>query len=166
MDPKAINIHQKPTRQVGFVLKPHGFGGQLRISLDDDYEPDGFLLLEINQKFVPFKIQSYNPDSGIVKLHGYDSMEKAQKLSNLPILEVLENEVSNGPDLIGYTLTDTVSGLQFEVSAVLEYPGNLLIEFRHGFKDALLPLHEDIVKHIDHETKQISAEFPEGLLDL
>ena len=166
MDPKAINIHQKPTRQVGFVLKPHGFAGQLRVSLDEDYEPDGFLLLEINQKFVPFKIQTYNPDSGIVKLQGYDSMEKAQKLSNLPILEVLEKEHSDGPDLIGYKLTDTVSGQQFDVTAVLEYPGNLLLEFRHGFKDALLPLHEDIVKHIDHELKQITAEFPEGLLDL
>ena len=167
MSSRAKHIHSKPTRKVGFVLKPHGYGGQLRISLEDDYLPDDFLFLEINRKFVPFPIESFNEEAGIIKLQGYDSLDQVSELVNLPVLELLgETPESDHPDLNGYTLKDLSSGKEFDVTGIVEYPGNLLIEFRNGYKDALLPLHEDIIREIDHENKIITAEFPEGLLEL
>ncbi len=163
---KYNNIHQKPTRQVGFVLKPHGYGGQLRISIDDDYQPQDFLLIEINQKFVPFAIESFNPDACIIKLSDLNSIDSVQNLLNLPIIELIDRVENNTESLLGYTLTDSVSGQSFEVTNILEYPGNTLLEFRFGFKDALIPLHEDIVTEINHETKTILARFPDGILEL
>lgn len=163
---KSNNIHHKPTRQVGFVLKPHGYSGQFRINLDDDFELKDFLLIEINSKFVPFAIQSYNPDSGLVKLKDFNSIDDIQELMNLPILEVIDQVESEADTLVGYTLVDTISGLNFQITNIVEFPGNTLLEFRHEFKDVLLPFNPHIIIEIEHETKIIKAEFPDGILDL
>lgn len=163
---KVNNIHSKPTKKVGFVLKSHGFNGQLRIQLDDDYIPKDFLFLEINQKFVPFKIQSFNKEASIIKLLGFDQLEQIESLISLPILELKADEQRDEFNLIGYTLIDTLSGNQYDVTDVIEYPGNVLLEFRNGYKDALIPLHEDVITEINHDEQTIYAQFPEGILDL
>lgn len=163
----ATNIHSKPTQKVGFVLKPHGYAGQLKIELEyDDYTPSEFILLSINDKFVPFKIESFNPDANIIKLFGFDSVDSVAHLVSLPIVELVDEAESDSPDIIGYTLIDENSQQQYVITAVLEMPGHNLIEFRVGYKDALLPFHQDIVTRIDHENQTVYAVFPDGILDL
>jgi 16S rRNA processing protein RimM len=166
---KAKNIHSKPTREVGFVLKPHGFNGNFRIAIDDeDYTPADFLFLEINRKFVPFAIQSFNSSSNIMKLKGIDSVEQLEEIIGLPIIEIIEDggEKEDVEDLSGYTLTDQVTGQTFDITGISYLPNNTLLEFRHGYKDVLLPFHEDLIVDINHETKTILANFPDGILDL
>jgi 16S rRNA processing protein RimM len=160
------NIHSKPTRQVGFVLKSHGYKGHLKIELSVDYVPTDFLLLEINDKFVPFSIESYNSSASIIKLIGFDEIEHIQHLLNVPILDFANESDLDSPNIIGYTLLDQVSGAEYEILDLIENPGQNLIEFRHGFKDVLLPVHEDIIMDIDHDNKIVSAQFPDGILDL
>lgn len=148
-------------------MKPHGFGGQLRLSLDDDYQPGEFLFIGINGKFVPFAIETWNDDACIVKLKGLDNVDMVTEFVNLPVLELLEEpEQANEMELSGYTLTDTVSGRSFDITGIVEYPGNILIEFRNAYSDALLPMHPDIILNIDHSNKTVLAQFPDGLLDL
>jgi 16S rRNA processing protein RimM len=164
---KALNIHDKPTRKVGFVLKPHGFNGNLRIALDDeDFVPRDFLFLEINRKFVPYAIQSFNPDSNIIKLKGFDKIEQVEELLGLPIIEILEESEAEDTGIVGYTLTDQASGESFEVTGISYLPNNTLLEFRKAYKDMLLPFHEDLIIEINHETRTILANFPDGILDL
>ncbi len=166
---KALNIHHKPTRKVGFVLKPHGFNGNFRIVIEEeDYTPKDFLLLEINQKYVPYSIQSYNPDSNIIKLEGFDKVEQLEELISLPILELLEESGPEevGESIVGYTLTDQHSGLSYEITGISYLPNNTLIEFRSEYKDILIPFHEDLIVDINHETKTVLANFPDGILDL
>lgn len=170
MQIKALNIHHKPTRKVGFVLKPHGFKGNLRIAIEaEDYEPREFLLLEINDRFVPYGIENFNPRSGIIKLQFIDSIEQAEELLSLPILDLTDEaggEEESHFRIIGYDLIDSNTGLHYPITGIEVMPGNLLIEIRHGHKDALIPFHEDIVSAIDHESQTVTAAFPEGILDL
>jgi 16S rRNA processing protein RimM len=165
---KALNIHDKPTRKVGFVLKPHGFNGNFRIALDDeDFIPGDFLLLEINQKFVPFPIQSFNEDSLIIKLKGIDKVEQVETLVGMTILQLLDHADEEAVhELFGYTLTDQVSGTTYDITGISYLPNNTLIEFRNGFKDMLIPWHEDMIIDINHEAKTVLANFPDGILDL
>lgn len=163
----ATNIHARPTQKVGFVLKPHGYAGQLKIELEyEDYTPSDFLLLLINDKFVPFKIESFNPDANIIKFSGFDSVDSVSHLISLPIVELVDEVESDTPAIVGYTLIDEISQLHYVITAILEMPGHDLIEFRAGYKDALLPFHEDIVTRIDHDNQTVYAIFPDGILDL
>lgn len=162
------NIHSKPTRKVGFVLKTHGFNGHIRLNINDQsFEPRDFLLVNINDKYVPFKIESLNSEADIVLLEGFNSSDAVQFLINKEILCFSEEEITTEmPDLVGYTLIDLNSRQEFRITSLIEMPQQILIEFRHNYKDCLLPMHEDLITEIDHEKLIVKARFPEGLLDL
>lgn len=163
----ATNIHSKPTQKVGFVLKTHGFNGQLKIDLEDDFIPKDFLYLSINDKFVPFTIEHFNLNASIVKLKGFNSAEAVADLIGLTILELSEAMPdSDEPDYSGYDILDKITGISYPVTSMVYLPNNTLIEFRVGFKDALVPFHEDIILSINDDEKIITAEFPDGILDL
>jgi 16S rRNA processing protein RimM len=152
---------------VGFVLKSHGFNGHLKLSLDENYTPQDFLFLNFNSKFVPFRIENFNPNASIVKLSLLDSMDDIQSLINADIVDFqsdVDPEADNG--LENYTIIDEVSGRSFNVLGILELPNNTLIEFRHNHNDHLLPFHEDFIIEINHDSQTIRANFPDGLLDL
>lgn len=169
MQIKALNIHHKPTRKVGFVLKPHGFNGNLRIAIEvEDYVPGEFLLLEINNRFVPYGIESFNPRSGIIKLQFIDKHEQAEELANLRIIELMDEVVEDEDHfrIVGYDLIDSNTGQHYPITGIEILPKNLLIEIRHGHKDVLIPFHEDIVSDINHDNKTVTASFPDGILDL
>ena len=114
---KVNNIHSKPTQKVGFVLKPHGYKGHLKFQSDFDIEDD-FLLLEINQKFVPFEIEGINPQGSIIKLKGIDSETEASLLSGLSILAFSDEVEREELDFEGYTLTDLLSNTSYTITNV------------------------------------------------
>jgi 16S rRNA processing protein RimM len=165
MTNKVNNIHSKPTKKVGFVLKSHGFNGQIRVHLDDDFTPKDFLFLEINEKYVPFAIQSFNKDSSILKLKDFDTIDQINEIVSLAILDLV-SKPKEVESIIGYTLVDKETGQTFPITDLIEYPGNVLIEFRNGFKDSLIPLHEDFILEINHPEQKIFARFPDGILEL
>lgn len=162
---KAINIHSKPTQKVGFVLKPHGYKGHLKIQTDFEIEDD-FLFLEINQKFVPFPIESINSQGNIIKLKDIDSETEASKLSGLSILFFAENVEKGEFDFEGYELHDLISKNKYVITGVEMIPNNILLEFRDGYKDYLIPFSEGIIVSVDDENQIIKANFPDGILDL
>lgn len=163
----ATNIHAKPTQKVGFVLKTHGFNGQLKIELDEDFIPKDFLYLSVNDKFVPFLIEHFNTNGSIIKLKGFNSVDAVSDLIGLTILSLSESIAdSDEPDFTGYEIRDNVTGISYPVTSMVYLPNNTLIEFRVDYKDALVPFHEDIILSINDDEKIIIAEFPDGLLDL
>jgi 16S rRNA processing protein RimM len=166
MTSKDNNIHSKPTKKVGFVLKSHGFNGHIRIHLEDDFIPKDFLFMEINQKFVPFAIQSFNKEALIVKLKEFDTIDQISDLISLPIIEIIDAQPDEIETIIGYTLIDNETGIEYTITDIIEYPGNVLLEFRNGFKDSLIPLHDDFITQINHSERKIFASFPDGILDL
>lgn len=167
MPVRSNNIHAKPTRKVGFLLRTHGYKGHIKVSLeDDDFEPSEFLLVSINDKFVPYRIDNYNDDAGIVKLKGIDSIEAANEIVGKPILDFIQENEADATDYRAYTLIDSETEKEYRITDIVEMPNQTLIEFRNGFRDTLLPFHPDLILHIDDEKKTITATFPDGILDL
>ena len=162
---KANNIHSKPTQKVGFVLKTHGYKGHLKFQSDYEIEDD-FLLLEINQKFVPFEIEAINPQGNIIKLKGIDTETEASVLCGLSILAFSDEIQRDELDFEGYTLVDLLTNTSYVITNVELIPNNILLEFRHGFKDCLLPFSDGLIVSVDHDTQTIQANFPDGILDL
>ena len=163
----ATNIHSKPTQKVGFVLKSHGFNGHLKIDLDDDFSPEDFLFLSLNDKFVPFAIEHFNQNGSIIKLKGFNSVDSVSDLIGLSILDLSMAPLNeDGPDFTGYDIKDQFGDLTYPVTNMVFLPNNTLIEFRVDYKDVLLPFHDDIILSIDDDKKLIIAAFPDGILDL
>jgi 16S rRNA processing protein RimM len=165
---KLNNIHSKPTNKVGFVLKPHGYKGYFKIVIEDDnYEPDEFLLIEINQKFVPYQIENYQAQSDLIKLKDFDSDSAVKEFMSCAILGFIdEMQMDDEINIIGYELLDTLTNQKFIISNVDLIPNNPLIEFKNGDKDCLLPFQDDLILDIDHDNKLVKAIIPDGLLDL
>jgi 16S rRNA processing protein RimM len=151
---------------VGFVLKSHGFNGQIRIHLDDNFIPKEFLFLEINEKYVPFAIQYFNKEASILKLKDFDTIEQINEIISLPILDLVSKPKKEAESIIGYTLVNNETGETYPITDIIEYPGNVLIEFRNGYKDSLIPFNEDFISNINHSEQKIFASFPDGILDL
>jgi ribosomal 30S subunit maturation factor RimM len=102
----------------------------------------------------------------IIKLKGIDSETEASLLSGLSILAFSDEVERDELDFEGYTLTDLLSNTNYTITNVELIPNNILLEFRHGFKDCLLPFSDGIIVSIDHDTQTIQANFPDGILDL
>ncbi|MDP2176288.1 MAG: hypothetical protein Q8K70_10310 [Bacteroidota bacterium] len=165
---KFNNIHSKPTNKVGFVLKPHGYKGYFKIVIEDDnYEPDEFLLIEINQKFVPYQIENYQAQSDLIKLKDFDSDSAVKAFMSCAILTFIdETQIDDEINIIGYELLDTHSNQRFVITNLDLIPNNPLIEFKNGDKDCLLPFQDELILEIDHDNKLVKAIIPNGLLDL
>ena len=169
MASKTINIHDKPTRKVGFLLRTHGYKGHIKIAIDDefeDFEPTGFLLVNINEKFVPFKIDNYNEDGGIIKLSGINSIEEAGIVVGKQVMEFVPDNAEPAFTYQDYTLMDEETKIEYRITDMVVMPNQTLLEFRNGYKDTLLPFHPDLILEVNDELKTITAHFPDGILDL
>lgn len=165
MSLQANNIHSKPTQKVGFVVKTHGFKGQLKLELDEDFIPEDFLLLAINQKFVPYQIESFNDQASIVKLKDIDNEEMASQLTGLDILDFID-EVLDAVNYNQFELVNLQDNKSYQITNTIEMPSQILLEIRVEYKDVLIPLHQDLGLRIDEDEKKIYLNFPEGILDL
>ncbi len=150
---------------MGFVVKTHGYKGQLKIEVDEEYEFQDFLLLSINQKFVPFEIENVNEQGFLIKLKNIDSEDKASELVGLDILELLELEKENST-YNNYSLVNLIDGVKYSITNTIELPSQILLEIRVNYKDILIPFHEDLGAKIDETNKTIYMNFPDGILDL
>lgn len=67
--------------------------------------------------------------------------------------------------LLGYTIIDQQQQLG-EILELIEQPQQLLCRIEINNQEALIPLHEDTLKKIDHKKRQVHVQLPEGLLDI
>ncbi len=166
---KELNIHTKPTQKVGFVLKSHGYKGHVKICWDNNptLTQKKFILIEINEKYVPFKIEEINADKTIVKFRFVDTLEQAAEIENCNILSFSnKNNTENEISFLEYQLIDNKTKASYPIVEIIEMPQQTLIEFQLGYKTALFPYHADLIEKIDHRNKKIIANFPDGLLDI
>lgn len=99
-----------------------------------------------------------------------DSLAIAEQLVGCHILVSKEcvGDRSNltVPGVTGYTLFDG-NDLIGEVSEEFDNSGQTLLQIdREDANPVLVPYVDEIVKNVDHDTRTIIAELPQGLLDL
>jgi 16S rRNA processing protein RimM len=67
--------------------------------------------------------------------------------------------------LLGYVLFYKKNRLGI-IEEVIEQPHQLLCVIRIKEQEAMIPVHDDNLLHIDNKKQQVEVDVPEGLLDV
>jgi 16S rRNA processing protein RimM len=166
--------------KIGAFRKPHGTAG----TLDLVFEPEWAASVELAEIFitdtdglpVPWfvapdgvRITSYK--TALIDLDWIDNMDSAKRLCGssvfIPKSKIIPNqETSELSDWAGFSIYNEMGALVGIVNSTENFAGNLvmMVDTSHGEK--MVPLHPDLIIEINHETRKMTMEFPEGLLDI
>lgn len=163
---------------LGYVIKPHGLKGEVSVFLDTD-SPDSYdemesVLLEINQRLIPFFISelSLRGDRAILRLEGVDTFEQAEELRGAPMYlpEDLLPELESGQfyfhEVIGFEVSDKEAGDIGQITRVYASGKQDLLAVDHHGTEVLIPVIDEIILRVDREDRKIHVVLPEGLLDI
>lgn len=163
-----------PGNSFGVLVKPHGYKGELVLKgepgiLKDLKEGMPLFIIIAGQR-VPFFIKEISMESsferGIVKFEFIESEEEARKFTGCALsldLEAGRPPENTGSNLVGYSVTDKKSGKEYRVIEFIDYPENPILVLRQQKEELLLPLNADYILKINHVSRTIQTEMPEGL---
>ena len=164
---------------LGKILKTHGNKGQVIVLLDVD-DPEDYLALEsvyldLHGERIPFFIGSLelkHNRKAVIQFQDFDSIEDAESLQGLemylPItkLPALKGNRFYYHEIIGFAVVDQQHGDIGLVEDILELPHQSLFQIRHGSKEILVPIVDDIILKVDRKKKQLLISAPEGLIEI
>ena len=162
----------------GLVTKTFGKNGEMIFFLDvddpEDYKDIEMVFIEINQKLVPFFIETFKirGNFATVKLEDISSPEKAQFFVKLrlflpvDVLPELPNEKFYFHEIVGFTVEDENHGNIGIINDILELPEQSLLQIFNNEKEILIPIVDEIVKSVDSDNKIVYINAPEGLIEL
>ena len=162
----------------GRILKSHGLHGELKMK-SALHDPDHLT--------PPFNVTVRLPEGGsmratvvsmrgsglslLIKLEGVKDRDSADALQGARLM-VDRSEFSapeNGGyylgDLVGYKVVSNTGEVVGPVVEAWAMPANDVLKVDYGGREALIPLVEQIVLSIDHETGTVVIEAIEGLLE-
>ena len=90
---------------------------------------------------------------------------KAVYLPNELMPQLAEDEFYY-KDIIGFKLIDVAKGEIGEISDVLEYPTQAVIQVMKDGKEILIPIHDDIIQKVNKRAQTLTVNTPEGLIDM
>lgn len=162
---------------VGKITNTHGVRGELKVTpTTSDISRFDYLKIvwvEKDGKLTEFFVDSvrYHKNFVLIKLHGIDTMDRAEEFKNCClkvdrknarplgeneffIVDLLDCEVYEGDELLG-KITDI---LQTGSNDVYVVNGD-----KYG--EILIPALEHVVLNVDIEKKKIQVDLPEGLIE-
>jgi len=163
---------------VGRISRTKGYKGEMgiKLKLDDPYilKDQKSIFLEANKKHIPYFIRQLKitpKGHANVFLEDVDG-EMAEALVGNDVFlprELLEDNQESSvlfQDIIGYMVTDKNHGELGEITNVIEHPGNVLMSISKDHNEILIPFNDAFVLAVDHDTKIIQVDTPEGLIEL
>ncbi len=164
-----MNILPPQITYLGKITSKHGYKGSLNILWDDDdLIPDegDYLFVIINEKGVPFLIESMNSTGEIVKLKHIDTEEQAQELIGSAVgLDEADVEFQNSPiQLIGFQVINQNQNIG-TITEIQNFPGQLMFTVSCDNRNFLMPFVEEWIVNIDENLRTLSVDLPEGIID-
>lgn len=163
---------------IGKIVAPHGLTGHIIIehALGKRIHFKGIEAIFIEKNtasFIPYFIQTASAKTDTIthiQLEGIQSREATALLVGkkvwLPEEEFQKLVDKKSPlALLGYTVEEAGKSIGI-IQEVIEQPHQLMVTILYQGKEAYIPLHEKSLKSVNHTTKTISVELPDGLLDL
>jgi 16S rRNA processing protein RimM len=164
---------------LGKITKPHGLKGEVQIWLDVDlpeaYEDLEALFLETKGEMVPYIIEQIQirGKKSILKLEDFKKIEDTEKIIGLEVylplkkLPKLKGNQFYYHDVIGYTVfNESVENEVGKLTAIYESTGQDLFAILKDEKEILIPIVDNFIVSIDHESQSIVVNVPDGLIDL
>jgi 16S rRNA processing protein RimM len=132
-----------------------------------------FFIEERNSSFIPYFIESTrikNDEEIFIKVQDIATREAASKLAQkeiwLPEPDFKKFSAKSAPiNLLGYTIEENEKALG-AILEVIEQPHQILCRIDIEGKEVLIPLNESTIVGIDHKTRRVLVDLPEGLLDI
>lgn len=164
--------------ELGYITKPHGLDGELVAVFDvDDLEPYADLkgvFIDMKGSLVPYEIAwlQFMDKKIVIKFEGIDSIEKANELKSkvmyLPLsrLPKLAEGQFYYHEIIGYQVQDAMQGAIGTVKVVYTMPAQDLIAVDYNGKEIMVPVNDNFIVRVDHATKTMFTNLPEGLIDI
>ncbi len=164
--------------KIGKLAASHGLKGDLVLqhNLGKKTSLKGLesIFIEIqNDSFLPYFIQSAKIKSDeevYLKLDGVDTKEVARKLTPKEVwitaADFKKFAAKSSPiSLLGFTIINAEEELG-EIIEVIEQPHQVLCSILYKGKEALIPIHEEVLDEIDYKNKKVFVTLPDGLLDI
>lgn len=170
--------------EAGHFNKAHGIKGEMSATLDLDLDLDEIkcIIIPIEGIFVPFFVKSWRPrtaDTCLLSLEGIDNEVRAQEFNNMPfyilrsdIPEDDEDEYDDeegfyASDLIGYKVHDLNLGDIGMISGINDATENVLFLITTpAGEEIFVPVADEYIESIDHDSEVITTHLPTGLIDL
>lgn len=167
----VMNINE--CQRVGILRKTHGFNGDLQLIQDSlfngNIDKGELIFLLIEGILVPFFIQSVSkisPTSFIIHLDDIDDLNKATEYVDREVFKPsgeatgVQGTAFSLEKYIGYNVVDQNLHDAGHVIAIKDIPGNSLLVLND---ERMIPFHKNLVIHIDHQSRVIKINIPEGL---
>jgi 16S rRNA processing protein RimM len=163
---------------IGKILKSHGVRGEILLLYSSDvFENENFkyFILEIDGIFVPFFIDEYrinSAETAFVKFDGIDSENDAKFLTGKLVfaskkfLEQVKTEDIGLDYFIGFQIIDKKISFSGKISNIDQSTANVLMIVQTENDEILIPFSESYIIEIDHNTKKIFVNLPQGLIEL
>ncbi|MDR0941520.1 MAG: ribosome maturation factor RimM [Bacteroidales bacterium] len=160
---------------IGYVVKPYGGNGTVIVALktieSDELAQRKYVLLDIQHKLVPFFIEECfcKNNNVYLKFSDIHSVDDAETIAGMRMYIEQTDDVENDDDhdLVSYTLFNAAHVEVGEITSVLEYPMQLLLEVETAENThILIPLVDEWIVEIDEQKRSITMNIPEGLLGL
>ena len=168
-------IRKEEVFKIGRIGKTHGVRGEVMFQFDDDVfdrTDADYLILDLDGIFVPFFIEEYrfrSDSTAILKFDGIDTQERARELTGTEVFFPLslvpddEEEITLS-FLVGFDLIEAKTKQQIgRIASIDDQTANILFCLEDG---TLIPANDDLITHIDKDSRQNTIDLPEGLLDL
>ncbi|HKY04964.1 MAG TPA: ribosome maturation factor RimM [Blastocatellia bacterium] len=162
------------------IVKARGLRGEVACDIETDF-PERFASLErvivwmLDGTRLDLSVEDrwFHKGRVILKFEGYDSMTEAQRLAGgrLVIPESDAWQLEEGHyyeyDLVGSQVATKDGRKIGQVDRLMRTGGtDILVVESEGGREYLIPFADDICIEVDAESKQITIDPPEGLLEL
>lgn len=162
----------------GRIVKQAGSTAKFHAIIDAD-NPDHYLGLQaifllINNTYIPFIIENivFNEKQAVITLDEIPDPDIAELITGTEIylpMELLPKLNGNKfyfHEVKGFIMIDEKLGKLGKLLDVLEMPQQDLFRIDYKGKEILIPVNDEVIRHVDRKKKQIIINLPEGLLDI
>lgn len=164
------------TTEIGYISKTHGLKGHVILRTYDEINIDSekitAIFLDLNGSQVPYFIETISPNNVgyIVKVETIDTIDTSKKLIGKKVFcmpdFIIEDEDSLN-EFVGYTIIDKVHGNIGTISEINDKTDNVIITVSHpSGAEIILPFNDDLIEEIDDDSKTITFNAPEGLIEM
>ena len=164
---------------LGKIVRKYSFKGELLIKLDTDqpeiYEHLDAVFIFVGNSLIPFFIehsQLHKSDLLRVKFEEVTNEEDANALLKsdvylpLDLLPKLEGNKFYFHEVIGFKIIDMNFGEVGIIKGINDSTSQSLFEVDKDGVEILIPMNDEFIKKIDRDSKTITVETPEGLIEL
>lgn len=165
--------------ELGYIERSHGVDGAFVAVFDVDqpkrYAKIDALFIERGAQLVPYLVRRVSAGKGntfVIWVEGVTSEAEAIALKGsvlyLPetVLPKLKSNQFYFHELVGCQVEDAGLGKLGTVTEIFSLPNQTLMAMNWQGSEVLIPVHDDIVKQLDRESKLVFTNLPEGLLEV